>query len=59
VDNENPLQKRIMEIFEYKIPDLAIIPHFRIPPESFLDRLDYTVRLMQEPSARITDREMK
>ena len=59
VDDENPLQKRIMEIFEYNVPDLTITPRFRIPPESFLDRLDYTIRLMQESSATKTDREIK
>lgn len=59
VDNESPLQKRIMEIFEYNVPDLIITPRFRIPPESFLDRLDYTIRSMQESSATKTDREMK
>jgi hypothetical protein len=52
VDNENPLQKRIMEIFQYSMPDLTITPHFKIPEESFLDRLDYTLRSVQESSEK-------
>ena len=59
VDNKNPLQKRIMEIFEYEIPNLTITPQFRMPPESFLDRLDYTLRSMQEPSTTKIDSETK